>query len=311
MQRLFEWSENPSWGVRGTGLTAYIGTCKGCLSDQDIFPEKSEALDSHAMLEHAKVVWVIRTSLLRSQRHWTHSLCWNMQRLFEWSEHSFWEARGTGLTSYVGTCKGCLSDQDIPPEKSEALDSQAMLEHAKVVWVIRVSLLRNQRHWTHMLYWNMQRLFEWSGHLSWEVRGTGLTCYIGTCKGCLSDQDIFSEKSEALDSQPMLEHAKVVWVIRTSLRNQRHWTHTLCWNICFSEIDQKYNSYSYNKVHLPIGYFLNETFGQKDPLNMAQPTFCTSLVSKHLSIANLVESSTYILNLKSEYHIRNIFKHTS
>jgi len=47
----------------------------------------------------------------------------------------------------------------IPPEKSEALDSQSMLEHAK---------------------------------------------------GCLSDQDIPPEKSEALDSQPILEHVKVV-----------------------------------------------------------------------------------------------------
>ena len=134
------------------------------------------------MLEHAKVVWVIRTSLLRNQRHWTHQLCWNMQRLFEWSGHPSSEIRGTGLTPYVGTCKGCLSDQDIPPEKSEALDSPSMLEHAKVVWVIRTSLLRNQRHWTHPLCWNMQRLFEWSGHPSWEIRGTGLTIYVGTCK---------------------------------------------------------------------------------------------------------------------------------
>jgi hypothetical protein len=28
---------------------------------------------------------------------------------------------------------GCLSDQDIPSEKSKALDSPTMLEHAKVV----------------------------------------------------------------------------------------------------------------------------------------------------------------------------------
>ena len=161
----------------------------------------------------------------------THTLCWDMQRLFEWSEDLSWEIRGTGLTAYVGTCKDCLSDQDISFEKSEALNSHTMLEHAKVVWVIRTSLLRNQRHWTHMLCWNMQRLFEWSGHPSWEIRGTGLTNYVGTCKGCLSNQDIPPEKSEELDSHPMLEHAKVVWVIRTSLlRTQRHWTHKLCWN---------------------------------------------------------------------------------
>jgi hypothetical protein len=42
--------------MKGTGLTAYIGTWKGCLSNQNILAEKSEALDSQAMLEHAKVV---------------------------------------------------------------------------------------------------------------------------------------------------------------------------------------------------------------------------------------------------------------
>ena len=264
MQRLFEWSGHLSWEIRGTRLTVYIRTYKdclsdqdippeksvaldsqsmlehakrlfewsGCLSDQDIPPKKSEALDSHPMLEHTKVIWVIRTSLLRNQRHWTHILCWNIQRLFEWSGHSSWEIRGTGLTSYVGTCKGCLSDQNTPPEKSEALDSHPMLEHTKIIWVIRTSLLRNQRHWTHILYWNIQRLFEWSGHLSWETRGTGLTFYIETCKGCLSDQGISPEKSEALDSHSMLKHAKIVWVIRASLlKNQRHWTHPLCWNM--------------------------------------------------------------------------------
>ena len=247
MQRLFKWSEDPSWKI---GLTSYVGTCKGCLSEQDIFseksealnsppmldkgflsdqdilrnlevldsptvlehakvfcvirtfpPEKSKAVDSQAMLEHTKVVWVIRTFLLRNQRHWTHQLCWNMQRLFEWSGQ----------------------------------------------------LLRNQRYWTHMLCWNMQRLFEWSRHPSWEIRSTRLTNYIGICKGCLGDQDIPPKKSEtglttyvgtckgyssdqdippgkldALDSHPMLGHAKVVWVIRTTLlRNQRHWTHLL------------------------------------------------------------------------------------
>jgi len=169
MQRLFEWSEHPTWEIRGTGLTGYVGTCKGCLNDQNISFEKSEALYSQAMLEHTKVVWMIRTSLLRNQRHWTHSL--------------------------IGTCKGCLSDQDILPKKSEALDSHPMLGHAKVVWVNRISLPRNQRHWTYLL----------------------------CCKGCLSDQDISPEKSEALDSHAMLEHAKVVWVIKTSLlRNHRH-----------------------------------------------------------------------------------------
>ena len=85
-----------------------------------------------------KVKW--SQYLLINQRHWTHRLCWNMQRLFEWSGHPSWEIRGTGLTHYVGTCKGCLSDQDIPPEKSEALDSPSMLEHAKIsVKLIRIA----------------------------------------------------------------------------------------------------------------------------------------------------------------------------
>jgi len=59
-----------------------------------------------------------------------------------------------GPTACVGTCKDCLSNQDIFSEISEALDSQSMLEHAKIV---------------------------------------------------LSNQDIFSKKLKALDSQPMLE----------------------------------------------------------------------------------------------------------
>jgi hypothetical protein len=185
--------------------------------------EKSEALDSHAMLEHAKVIWLIRTSLLRNQRHQTYILCWNMPRSFDWSEYLFWEISGTGLTCYVRTCQGHLTNQNISSEKSEALDSHAMLEHAKVIWLIKTSLLRNQRHWTHTLCWNMPRSFDWSEHLFWEIRGTRLTSYIGTCQGHSTDQNISSEKSEAPDSQAILEHAKVIWLIRTSLlRNQRH-----------------------------------------------------------------------------------------
>ena len=66
---------------------------------------------------------------------------------------------GTGLTCYVGTCKGHLSDQDISSE---------------------------------------------------NITDNGLTTYVATCKGHLSDQDILSKKSQALDSQPMLQYAKVV-----------------------------------------------------------------------------------------------------
>ena len=36
------------------------------------------------------------------------------------------------------------------------------------------------------------------------------THYIKTCNSCLSNQDIFSEKSEALDPQPMLEYMKII-----------------------------------------------------------------------------------------------------
>jgi hypothetical protein len=187
MPRSFDWSEHLFWEIRGTRLTSYIGTCQGHLTDQNISSEKLEALDSHTILEHAKVIWLIRTSLLRNQRHWTHKLYWNMPRSFDWSEHLFWEIRGTGLTSYVGTCQGHLTDQNISSEKSEALDSQPMLDHAKVIWLIKTSLLRNQRHWTHMLYWNMPRSFDWSEHLFWEIRGTGLTSYIGICQGHLTD----------------------------------------------------------------------------------------------------------------------------
>jgi len=230
MQRSFDWSEHPSWEIRGTALTFYVGTCKGHLTDQNILPEKSEALHSHSMLEHAKIIWLIRTSSLRNQRHCTHILCWNMQKSFDWSEYPSWEIRDTALTSYIGTCKSHLTDQNIFPEKSEALHLHPMLEHAKVIWLIRTLFLGNQRHCTHKLYWNMQRSFDWSEHPFWEIRGTALTYYVRTCKSHLTDQNILPEKSEALHSHPMLEHAKVIWLIRTSfLKNQRHCTHMLCY----------------------------------------------------------------------------------
>jgi len=228
MQRSFDWSEHPFWEIRGTALTPYVGTCKSHLTNQNILPEKSEALHSPTMLEHAKVIWLIRTFFLRNQRHCTHSLCWNMHKSFDWSEHPFWEIRGTALTHYVGTCKGYLTDQNIFSEKSKALHSPTMLEHAKVIWLIRTSFLRIQRHCTHNLCWNMQRTFDWSKHSSQEIRGTALTSYVGTCKDHLPDQNILPKKSEALHSLAMLEHAKIIWLIRTSfLKNQRHCTHSL------------------------------------------------------------------------------------
>ena len=179
--------QNLFWNIRSSEHTTYVTTYNDYLTDQNIFHEKSEALHSQPMLEHAKVIWLIKTSFLRNQRHCTHSLCWNMQRWFNWSEHPSWEIRDTALTAYVGTCKGDLTDQNILSEKSEALHSHPMLEHAKVIWLIRTSFLRNKRHCTHILCWNMQRSFDWSEHPFWEIRGTALTYYVETCKGHLTD----------------------------------------------------------------------------------------------------------------------------
>jgi hypothetical protein len=149
-----------------------------------------------------------------------------MQRSFDWSEHTFWKIRGTGLTSYIEKCKCYLTDQEI-----------------------------NQRHWAHQLCFNMQRTFDWSKHHTWEIRGTGLTSYVEICKGHSTDWCIPSDKSEALDSPAVLEHAKVIWLIRTSLLkkirgfgltfyigkcksylteqeiSKRHWAHPLCLNM--------------------------------------------------------------------------------
>jgi hypothetical protein len=91
----------------------------------------------------------------------------------------------------------------------------------------------------------------------------------------LSNQNIPSDISQAWDSHAMLEHTKVV------LSNQ---------NIS-SEISEAWDSQAMLE-------HARKTFGQQNPLNITLPTFCTSLVSKHLSAVNLVQSSTYILNLK-------------
>ena len=146
------WTHNLCWNMQ-----------RLFLSNQNILPEKPQAQDSHAMLEHAKVVWVIRISLLRDQRHYLPSML----------EHPrvVWVIRISLLKNQRHwthmLCKHCLRNQNIPSDKSEALDSHTMLEYAKVVWVIRKFLLRNQRHWTHKLCWKMQKLFEWSGHFFW------------------------------------------------------------------------------------------------------------------------------------------------
>ena len=87
-----------------------------------------------------------------------------------------------GLTTYVGTCKGCIEQSGHP---SEAWDSHPMLEHAKVV-------LSNQDI--------PSKIFEaWDSHAMWEH-----------AKVVLSNQDIPSEILEAWDSQAMLKHAKIV-----------------------------------------------------------------------------------------------------
>ena len=56
-----------------------------------------------------------------------------MEKLFDWSEHLFWEIRDIALTPYVGRWKDYLTNQNIFLEKSEALHSQAMLKDAKVI----------------------------------------------------------------------------------------------------------------------------------------------------------------------------------
>jgi hypothetical protein len=155
----FYLSEYLFWEIRGTRLTRYVEICQVHLTNQNISSEKSEALDSQSMLEY--VIWLIRTSLLRNQRHWAHSLCWNhviwLIRTFflrirgTWLtiyvrtcwiiRTSFLRIRGSWLTNYVRICH--LTDQNISSEKSEALDSHAILEYAKVIWLIKISFLRN------------------------------------------------------------------------------------------------------------------------------------------------------------------------
>jgi len=67
MQMLFEWSEYPCWETRGIWLTAYVGTRKFYLNNQNTPSKKLKTLD------------------LPTTR--------NIQRLFEWSEHPFWEVK--------------------------------------------------------------------------------------------------------------------------------------------------------------------------------------------------------------------------
>ena len=234
-------------------------------------PEKSEPLDPHAILEHTKVIWLIRTSLLRNQRHYTYLLYWSTQRSCDWSAHllwetrhctytlcwsmqksfDFWDIRGTALTIYVKTYNGHLTDQNISSEKLQVKHSLPMLEHAKVIWLYLFwkitdnaltnyvgackghltdqNILSEKSETLHSLpmlehtqvIWLIKTFF-------WEIRDTALTTYIRTCKGYLTNQNISGEKSKTLHSLPMLEYAKVIWMIRTFfLRNQRHCTYLL------------------------------------------------------------------------------------
>ena len=178
-------------------------------------------------MKHAKVIWLIRISLLRNWRHCTHLLCWNIHRSFDWSKHS--------------------------SKKSETLHSHSMLEYAKVILLIRTSLLRNQRHFTYHLYWNIQRSFDWSEHLfwesrdialtlywsmqksfdwsehpSWEIRGTTLTAYVGACQGHLIDQNISSHKSQIMHSQTILEYSKVIWLVINNYIKNTYWLEIQC-----------------------------------------------------------------------------------
>ena len=128
IQRLFEQSEHFFWEIRRIGLTCYIGTYKGCLSNWNILSEKLEALDSLAILEQVKVVWAIRTSLVRNQREALVSQAmFEHAKVFEQSEYSLWEK--IRLTSYVAVWKDCLIDQNIPFEKLVDLDSPTMFKY--------------------------------------------------------------------------------------------------------------------------------------------------------------------------------------
>jgi len=178
-------------------------TCRGHLTNQNIPREKSEAMDSHPILGHTKIIRLVKgTPYGKSEAVNSLSMLQHTKVIWLISISS-WEDKGSGPTSYIKTYRGHLIDQNIPPEKPEALDSRPILEHPKINWLIRTSILRNQRHWTHQLYWNIQKPFDSSGYPSWEIR--------------------------ALDSPTILEHAKAIWPIRSSLlRNQRHWTHCLC-----------------------------------------------------------------------------------
>jgi len=149
-----------------------------------------------------------------------------MQKLFEQSGHPFREIKGMRFTFYVRTCKDCFKYQKISSEKLEALDSQPILEHAKIFWAIRTFLVR---HWAHKLCWNMQRLFEQSGYFFWGIRGTEHTPYVRTCKGCFEQSEHLLWEVRGIG---LTCYAKIVSAIRKSLqRNQRPRTHSLCWDI--------------------------------------------------------------------------------
>jgi hypothetical protein len=57
-----------------------------------------------------------------------------MQRLFEQSGISSKKSEALGSQAMLEHAKNCLSDQDIFSKKSEALDSQAILECANIIW---------------------------------------------------------------------------------------------------------------------------------------------------------------------------------
>jgi len=148
---------------------------------------------------------------------------------FEQPGHCFWEIRGTGLTAYVRTCKGCFEQSGHLLWEIRGI---GLTCYAKIVSAIRKSLQKNQRPRTHKLYWNIQRLFEQLGHPFREIRGIKLTAYVRTCKVCFKYQGIPPEKSEVWHSHSMLKHTNVVWPIRGFLqKHKRHWTHKLCWKM--------------------------------------------------------------------------------
>jgi hypothetical protein len=131
-----------------------------------------------------------------------------VQRMFNQSEHSSWETRSTRLTYYV---LNKAINQNISLKKSKTLDLLAMLKYKKLVQLIKTFLLKNQRHWTHCLYWNIAVQSFWTNQNILFVKQENWTNIL--CDSQLINQSIIFQKSMTLDSPPILEHENIDWLI--------------------------------------------------------------------------------------------------